>query len=258
MSTVVETAHAFAASKAAGREPFKVRDLSLAESQESLARFAEAQGIAASYGDLAEMLRAEKLDAVHVLTPPNAHVAPALQILDAGVDVLLEKPLAHTVAGCEALEAAARASGARCGTSHNFLFTKPYERLMADVASGRLGHLDQLDIVWNKELGQVKGGPFSAFMLAHPSHILFEVAPHSYAHALHLTSGLAPNTAAAEITDLSVDARDEVALPRGNGLAGMEERLAALGGRLLLESLPGQGTRLRLRVPRLQAAGGAA
>jgi predicted dehydrogenase len=179
------------------------------------ARFAEAQGIPASYGDLAEMLRSEKLDAIHVLTPPNAHVAPALQILDAGVDVLLEKPLAHTLAGCEALESAARQSGARCGTSHNFLFTKPYERLMADVSSGRLGHLDQIDIVWNKELGQVKGGPFSAFMLAHPSHILFEVAPHSFAHALHLTSGLAPNTSATEITDLSVDARDEVALPRG-------------------------------------------
>ena len=44
------------------------------------ARFAEAQGIPASYGDLAEMLRSEKLDAVHVLTPPNAHVAPALAL----------------------------------------------------------------------------------------------------------------------------------------------------------------------------------
>jgi len=43
---------------------------------------------------------------------------------------------------------------------------------------------------------------------------------------------------------------------RGNGLAGMEERLVALGGRLLLESLPGQGTRLRLRVPRLSSAAG--
>jgi len=37
---------------------------------------------------------------------------------------------------------------------------------------------------------------------------------------------------------------------RGNGLAGMEERLAALGGRLLLESKPGQGTLLRMQVPR--------
>jgi len=36
---------------------------------------------------------------------------------------------------------------------------------------------------------------------------------------------------------------------RGNGLAGMEERLLALGGQLLLTSAPGQGTLLRLQVP---------
>jgi two-component system sensor histidine kinase DesK len=36
---------------------------------------------------------------------------------------------------------------------------------------------------------------------------------------------------------------------RGNGLAGMEERLRALGGRLLLESTPGRGTLLRMQVP---------
>ena len=36
---------------------------------------------------------------------------------------------------------------------------------------------------------------------------------------------------------------------RGNGLAGMEERLRVLGGRLLLESQPGRGTLLRMQVP---------
>ena len=41
MATVVETAHAFAAAKAAGREPFKVRDLSLAEFGRKEIRLAE-------------------------------------------------------------------------------------------------------------------------------------------------------------------------------------------------------------------------
>lgn len=36
---------------------------------------------------------------------------------------------------------------------------------------------------------------------------------------------------------------------RGNGLAGMEERLKAVGGSLLLESNGGRGTRLQMRVP---------
>jgi adenosylhomocysteinase len=41
MPTAVETAHAFAASKAAGREPFKVRDLDLAEFGRKEIRLAE-------------------------------------------------------------------------------------------------------------------------------------------------------------------------------------------------------------------------
>jgi two-component system sensor histidine kinase DesK len=38
-------------------------------------------------------------------------------------------------------------------------------------------------------------------------------------------------------------------IAKGNGLSGMEQRLAALGGQLLLDSAPGQGTLLTMRVP---------
>lgn len=169
-------------------------------------RFAAAHGIPGVYDDLGAMLAGEELDAVHVLTPPQAHVGPAIQVLEAGVDVLLEKPFAHTVAGCRQLREAVERTGRKLGTSHNFLFTDGYEKLASDAKGGDLGQLDQVDIVWNKELGQVKGGPFSAWMLQHPSNILFEVAPHSFAHAVHLVGGL---------TDVSVDAKDEVELPRG-------------------------------------------
>src|SRR5215475_12345464 len=41
MATVVETLHPFAAAKAAGREPFKVKDLSLAEFGRKEIRLAE-------------------------------------------------------------------------------------------------------------------------------------------------------------------------------------------------------------------------
>lgn len=40
----------------------------------------------------------------------------------------------------------------------------------------------------------------------------------------------------------------------GHGLAGMRERLAAVGGTLVIDSPPGGGTRLRLRVPQLPDA----
>jgi two-component system sensor histidine kinase DesK len=70
-----------------------------------------------------------------------------------------------------------------------------------------------------------------------------------HARARHVRVRLQADGATAEL-EVHDDGRG-TAQPgqRGNGLAGMEERLAALGGRLFLESLPGQGTRLRLRVP---------
>lgn len=179
-----------------------VCDLNLGRAQ----RWAQGRGIPNAYGDLGEMLAKEQLDAVHVLTPPNAHIKPGVQVLEAGVDALLEKPLAHTTEGCQELRKAADDASRALGVSHNFLFTDAYERLVDDMRSGRLGSIDQIDIVWNKELGQLKGGPWGAWMLAHPRNIMFEVAPHSFAHAMHLVGG---------VDDVSVDARDEVTLPRG-------------------------------------------
>jgi len=175
-------------------------------SRDRASRFAAARGITGVYTDLAQMLAESDLDVVHVLTPPNLHAEPGKQILAAGCDVYLEKPMSSTSEECDALVQASNASGRAVGVSHNFLYFPAYEKLMCDVASGRLGRLDQVDVIWNKELGQLRGGPFGAWMLAHPQNILFEVAPHSFAHVAHLLG---------EIDDVSVDVRDEVELPRG-------------------------------------------
>ena len=71
-----------------------------------------------------------------------------------------------------------------------------------------------------------------------------------HARARHVQVRLQADGDAAEL-EVRDDGRGTRDSRRGNGMAGMEERLVALGGRLLLDSAPGQGTRLRLRVPRL-------
>jgi UDP-N-acetyl-2-amino-2-deoxyglucuronate dehydrogenase len=45
------------------------------------------------YTDLAEMLRKEKLDSVHVCTPSGDHMGPAITAMERGVNVLVEKPM---------------------------------------------------------------------------------------------------------------------------------------------------------------------
>jgi nucleoside-diphosphate-sugar epimerase/predicted dehydrogenase len=197
-------------------------------------RFAAAHGIeGGAFTDLGRMLAERRPDAVHVLTPPNLHTEPCTQALEAGADVLVEKPMCHTVANCEALAATARTQGRALGVSHNFLFFPAYERLMADLQAGRFGELDQVDIVWNKELGQLRGGPFGAWMLADPRNILFEVAPHCFAHAVHLVGS--PD-------DVQVRALDPFTLPTGAIFYRRWEILAWVGVttvRIRLSFVPG-------------------
>ncbi len=169
--------------------------------------FANAQGIANAYANLGEMLSNEPLDVIHVLTPPHLHCQPSHQIIEAGVDVMTEKPLCHTVSDCQELRQHADKIGRIIGVTHNFLFVPGYEKLITDWRSGRLGQIDQIDIIWNKELGQLQGGPFGSWMLQTPTNILFEVAPHSLAHLIHLL-GSQPDS-------ISVEAHDKIELPRG-------------------------------------------
>ncbi|MEI7904016.1 MAG: Gfo/Idh/MocA family oxidoreductase [Candidatus Firestonebacteria bacterium] len=60
------------------------------------------------YGSLTEMLKNEKLDAVIISTPNFTHRALAVECLKAGLKVLCEKPMAHTLADCKKMTEAVK------------------------------------------------------------------------------------------------------------------------------------------------------
>src|SRR5437879_3806467 len=60
------------------------------------------------YSDLGMMLRDAGIQAIIVGTPHPRHAAPAIQALEAGVHVLVEKPLAANLGDCDAMIAAAK------------------------------------------------------------------------------------------------------------------------------------------------------
>lgn len=163
-------------------------------------------GIEGIYTGLDAILSAERLDAVHVLLPPQHHFRAVMQLLDAGVNVFAEKPLGATSDECREMAVHAEAKGLRLGVSHNFLFSPAYEAFLLDLRGGRFGRLDQVDIVWNKELGQVKAGPFGGWLFARPQNVLLEVGPHSFAHLAHLVG---------EVDALEVMPQDRIELPGG-------------------------------------------
>ena len=80
-------------------------------SEEAIAGHRERFGIASGYADWNEMLAAEELDAVSVCTPNKLHEQPTIDALNAGCDVLCEKPLADSAEAGERMVAAAREAG---------------------------------------------------------------------------------------------------------------------------------------------------
>jgi len=163
-------------------------------------------GVAKVYGSLEEMLAAEKLDAVHVLTPPDRHFEAAGAVLEAGIDVFLEKPMCASAEDCDALVRLADERELRLGVGHNFLFAEVYEQLRRDLKTGVLGLIDDVVITWHRPLPQAIHGPFDTWMLRDPRNIMIEVGSHSVAHMLDLVG---------DPDSLEVRASNEIELPTG-------------------------------------------
>ena len=100
--------------------------------------FASKYGVA-GYTDVSRMVAEARLDAVCVCTPHPEHAAPTIAAARAGVHVLVEKPLAVTLADCDAMLAAARAGGATIGMVCQRRFYPPCQRMRQAIDAGKIG-----------------------------------------------------------------------------------------------------------------------
>jgi predicted dehydrogenase len=93
------------------------------------------------YGDLGQMLAAEKLDVVHITTPPGAHLALTRQCVEAGAHVFLEKPLTLTVPESAELIAAVESAGRRMSINYWPNFDPPMMEFKHMLAAGTIGEV---------------------------------------------------------------------------------------------------------------------
>ena len=80
-------------------------------------------------------------DAAIVTTQDQMHVEPAVAALEAGYHVLLEKPMAHTLAGCVELIQAAERTGRILQICHVLRYSPFWRTLHNVLSSGRLGDI---------------------------------------------------------------------------------------------------------------------
>jgi myo-inositol 2-dehydrogenase/D-chiro-inositol 1-dehydrogenase len=85
------------------------------------------------------LLARDDVEAVALVVPNHLHEEIGVAALEAGKDVLLEKPLANTLRGCDRLIAAARASGRVLTVGHQLRLSAQYGRVKALIDAGDIG-----------------------------------------------------------------------------------------------------------------------
>lgn len=115
----------------------------------------EAYGIDPSriYTSLSEMITKEKnvLDAIAVLTPPDQHAKQIIEVLDAGLAVICEKPLATSNTEAEEIRTVLKRTNGFLGITYNYL-AYPMMRELADmITAGKLGKICQIQLEMPQE-----------------------------------------------------------------------------------------------------------
>jgi predicted dehydrogenase len=94
----------------------------------------------AVYCDYKEMLSREKLDLISICTPNKFHAEMAIACLNAGADVLLEKPIAVNMEEAEAIRAAVKKTGRRLMVGFSHRFNDLNNAAKAALTAGRIGN----------------------------------------------------------------------------------------------------------------------
>ncbi|MDQ6676648.1 MAG: Gfo/Idh/MocA family oxidoreductase [Acidobacteriota bacterium] len=145
-----------------------------ASTQEKARKFADEVGVEGATGDYKSLLVDPSLDAVHVCTPNALHFPMAMASLEAGKNVLCEKPLATTVAEAEQLVNKAKEKNLANCTFHNLRYYPMVQQIRRLRESGELGEIyavqgtysqDWLlyDTDWNWRLDPSANGRSRAF-----------------------------------------------------------------------------------------------
>lgn len=104
------------------------------------------------YTDYHEMLKVEKPDLVGICTESGKHAAIALDCIKAGCNLVIEKPIALSIADADAIIAAAKEQGVKVSACHQNRFNKSIRKIREAYEKKRFGRMfyGTAHIRWNR------------------------------------------------------------------------------------------------------------
>jgi UDP-N-acetylglucosamine 3-dehydrogenase len=133
---------------------------------ERVAEIADRHGVARRYTDYRALLDDPSVDVVSITTHVDDHRDIAVDALRAGKNVLLEKPMAPTVADCDPIVEAARESSGLFMVGHICRFDPRVTRAKEAIDEGRIGTILSMHARRNlsKTIGHMVLDKISALM----------------------------------------------------------------------------------------------
>ncbi len=94
-----------------------------------------------AYSDFDELIKDEEVELVVIATPSYLHAPQTIKALEAGKNVLCEKPMATNLSEADAMIEAAKKTGNLLTVFQNSLFSPDYLKIKEVIQSGKLGRI---------------------------------------------------------------------------------------------------------------------
>jgi predicted dehydrogenase len=148
-------------------------------------QFSRAQAFGNRYGvmpfdSVREMLSRSGVEAVTICTPHPLHEQPCLEAVSGGVHVLVEKPLASSLAACDAMLAAAEGAGTKLAVVSQRRLFEPVQRMKAAIDAGKIGRpiLGTFSMFSWRDETYYKSDPWRGKWVTEGGGVLVNQSPH--------------------------------------------------------------------------------
>ena len=123
-----------------------VEFVGVADSNKSTVESVAARYRTRAYADFRQMLDEQRPDAVTVVVPTSCHLEVALEVIQRGINLLVEKPISFNVEEGTRMIAAAEKAGVKLSVGHIERFNPAVIALKEHLANQELGHVFQIDV----------------------------------------------------------------------------------------------------------------
>jgi UDP-N-acetyl-2-amino-2-deoxyglucuronate dehydrogenase len=114
------------------------------------------------YTDYMEMLKNEDIDVVTIASESGYHAKHAIDSMNEGAHVLIEKPMALSVDDADKMIAVAKEKNLKICVSHQNRFNPPIQKLRKAIEEGRFGRImnGTARILWTRDNNYYKQAPW--------------------------------------------------------------------------------------------------